>query len=169
MKALLTLDGSTISESILPTAQRLIELIPDLDLHLLMVLNPRTAHGTPSAPISSSEGSSAAGTMAIRVPPPRVVESHGETEERMRREAMDGMRALVKGWFAGIDPTIHIEWSREPAKAIVAVANSLDADVIVMATHGRSGISHVLAGSVAEAVIRSSGRPVLVQCPADQS
>jgi len=58
-----------------------------------------------------------------------------------------------------------VKWSGNAAQAITELANELDADVIVMATHGRSGISHVLAGSVAEGVIRTSGRPVLVQKP----
>ncbi len=48
-----------------------------------------------------------------------------------------------------------------PAEAIVAEAQAEDADLIVMGTHGRSGLPHVLLGSVAEAVIQKAPCPVL--------
>jgi nucleotide-binding universal stress UspA family protein len=48
------------------------------------------------------------------------------------------------------------------AEAIVAAANEERVDVITMATHGRSGIQRVVYGSVAEAVLRSSAKPVLL-------
>jgi universal stress protein A len=49
----------------------------------------------------------------------------------------------------------------DPAVEIVRVAAELDAAVIVMATHGRAGLSHLFLGSVAERVVRDSPRPVL--------
>jgi universal stress protein A len=45
---------------------------------------------------------------------------------------------------------------------IVRAAADYGCDLIVMATHGRSGVKHLLMGSVAEAVIRSAPCPVLV-------
>jgi universal stress protein A len=47
------------------------------------------------------------------------------------------------------------------AAAIVDTADRLRADLIVLATHGRSGFSHLLLGSVAERVVRSAACPVL--------
>jgi nucleotide-binding universal stress UspA family protein len=55
--------------------------------------------------------------------------------------------------------------SGEAADGILSQAQEMDADLIVMATHGRQGISHFLIGSVAERVIRRSPRPVLVVRP----
>ncbi|MCO8256005.1 universal stress protein [Haladaptatus sp. AB618] len=49
-----------------------------------------------------------------------------------------------------------------PHEEILSYATDIDADVIVMGTHGRSGLQHFLMGSVTEKVIRSTGRPVLV-------
>jgi nucleotide-binding universal stress UspA family protein len=49
----------------------------------------------------------------------------------------------------------------EPSAEIVNAARSLGADLIVMGTHGRKGMSHVLLGSVAEKVVRSAPCPVL--------
>ena len=49
-----------------------------------------------------------------------------------------------------------------PVMKIVETANREKADLICMGTHGRTGISHLLIGSVAEKVIRTAHCPVLV-------
>jgi len=49
-----------------------------------------------------------------------------------------------------------------PADAILSAAEQFDADSIVMATHGRTGLAHLLQGSVAEAVLTRSHVPVFV-------
>lgn len=54
------------------------------------------------------------------------------------------------------------------AEAILAHASKTDAEMIVIATHGRSGVGKWLLGSVAEKVVRHAGRPVLV-VPADRT
>lgn len=48
-----------------------------------------------------------------------------------------------------------------PSKEIVQYAIDEDCDIIVMGTHGRSGVDRLLLGSVAERVVRSSTVPVL--------
>jgi universal stress protein A len=48
-----------------------------------------------------------------------------------------------------------------PAASIVEQANTLGCDLIVMGTHGRGGVAHLLLGSVAERVIRTAQCPVM--------
>ena len=48
-----------------------------------------------------------------------------------------------------------------PADAIVRIAQERGVDLIVMGTHGRTGLQHVLLGSVAEKVVRLAPCPVL--------
>jgi nucleotide-binding universal stress UspA family protein len=48
-----------------------------------------------------------------------------------------------------------------PAQAIVDTAKSSAADLIVMGSHGRTGLVHMLIGSVAERVVRIASCPVL--------
>ena len=48
------------------------------------------------------------------------------------------------------------------AAAIIGAADEEQIDIIVMATHGRSGLQRVVYGSVAEQVLRGSQRPVLL-------
>ncbi len=49
-----------------------------------------------------------------------------------------------------------------PAQEILNIAREWDADVIVMGTHGRSGLGKLITGSVAEHVIRHATIPVLI-------
>ena len=58
----------------------------------------------------------------------------------------------------------HTEEGRA-AKTIVERAEAIHADAIVMGTHGRSGLEHMLLGSVAEAVARGASCPVLTVRP----
>jgi len=50
---------------------------------------------------------------------------------------------------------------------IVKYSNEISADLIVIATHGRTGVLHTLLGSVAEKVIRYAKCPVLVTTPTE--
>jgi len=163
MKALVTIDDSILSLSVLPAVRRLLRLVPSAEIHLLTVLDPRQAHGVRLGAADVSRG--AEGTVAVSSPAPGVVESHGEAMERLEREQQNRLRDIAVEHFPGGDWFCHTRWSREPADKIVQVANNLDVDVVVMATHGRSGVSNLVAGSVTQAVIKRSGRPVLVQCP----
>jgi nucleotide-binding universal stress UspA family protein len=52
-----------------------------------------------------------------------------------------------------------------PYRKIVEVAQAENADLIVMATHGRTGLSHLFMGSVAERVVRTAPCPVLTIRP----
>ena len=53
-------------------------------------------------------------------------------------------------------------WYGAPASAIVDAAALNHVDLIVMATHGRSGLGRVVMGSVAESVLRGTTTPILL-------
>ena len=64
--------------------------------------------------------------------------------------------------FLGDKITHRIEVATgKPAVEILRVAERDSADLIVMATHGRTGVDHLILGSVAERVVRESPVPVL--------
>ena len=63
------------------------------------------------------------------------------------------------------DPSIPVEYrllTGEPADAVVRSAEEDDVDLIVLGSHGRTGLSRLLMGSVAEAIVRKAHCPVLV-------
>ncbi len=70
---------------------------------------------------------------------------------------------FVRQQHARNDIAIELAVREGPvAEAIIAAANDEHIDVIVMATHGRSGLQRVVYGSVAEHVLRNSAKPVLL-------
>jgi nucleotide-binding universal stress UspA family protein len=69
--------------------------------------------------------------------------------------------AIELGMGAGITPTYDIVRGT-PADAIVERAHEEAADLIVLTSHGRTGVSRAWMGSVADAVLRQSQIPVLV-------
>jgi nucleotide-binding universal stress UspA family protein len=54
-----------------------------------------------------------------------------------------------------------VEWGDHPAEALLSLADREKADVIVVGTHGRSGLSRLVMGSVAERLVRHSSVPVI--------
>lgn len=59
--------------------------------------------------------------------------------------------------------TLNIFNEISEEEGIIYFAESINADMIAMATHGRTGFAHVLAGSIAEEVVNHAKRPVLTQ------
>jgi nucleotide-binding universal stress UspA family protein len=68
----------------------------------------------------------------------------------------------------GASVTVHCEESAmRPFAAINQFAAELPADLVVIGSHGRSGLRHALLGSTAEKVVRKAGCPVLVIKPGE--
>lgn len=90
-----------------------------------------------------------------------------EVNEQMLGESRVGASAYldsVARWMAewGSVPEIQIAVDDQVAHAILGAAGE---DLIVMATHARTGINRAFLGSVADAVVRSAPGPVLVIPP----
>lgn len=84
--------------------------------------------------------------------------THGYREELERR-----LRQLVPPDDSL--PVEHLLGEGEPAEEIVRLARELPCDLIVMGTHGRTGLDRLLLGSVAEQVVRHAPCPVLTVKP----
>ena len=67
-------------------------------------------------------------------------------------------------WSAG-RTVIHAVVEGSPKVEIIQYARKQNIDLIVIATHGRTGLSHVIMGSVAETVVRTAPCPVLTVRP----
>ena len=90
-----------------------------------------------------------------------VVESAllpAETRTR-RKEIEDELRAFYRA-----APALAVDYlvrGGDAPDAILRTADEVEADLIVVGTHGRSGLDRLLCGSVAESVLQRSRRPVL--------
>jgi nucleotide-binding universal stress UspA family protein len=71
---------------------------------------------------------------------------------------------LDPNWLIG-RTVIHAVVEGSPKVEIIRYARRLEIDLIVLSTHGRTGLSHVLMGSVAESVVRTAPCPVLTVRP----
>lgn len=72
--------------------------------------------------------------------------------------------------FLGSLPTPSVPWEARtkegrPADTIMEYADEIAADLIIMGSHGRTGLEHMLLGSVAEEVVRRASAPVLTISP----
>lgn len=86
-----------------------------------------------------------------------TVQSLGDYARKSAQRQMDRFLKQFKG---GDQVEQRIE-TGDPANVIANVAREENFDLIVMGTHGRTGLSHLLLGSVAEKVVRVAPCPVL--------
>ncbi len=120
------------------------ELARDLEaeLHLVHVLwSPHAAY--------------ALGSPGMVVAPPPV------DVAAIREHAEESLKEVVDGLEGGLTVHTHIIDGLNVADAIRASAAELGADLIVMGTHGRTGLAHAFLGSVTERVLRRAPCPVL--------
>ena len=93
---------------------------------------------------------------------PQSLKLNDLREARERAESEAYLRAIQSQWQAtGVRVSTQVAFGAAP-ELIVHVADQINADLIVMSTHGRSGLSRFLYGSVAEAVLRGTQLPLLL-------
>ena len=85
-----------------------------------------------------------------------------ENMEAFGKKVLKNAKALVQRHGIGVDTVFQRKTLGRTSDAIVKQAAKWRADMIVMGTHGRRGISRLVMGSDAEGVVRSSPVPVLL-------
>ena len=90
---------------------------------------------------------------------PMPAEMRAEIVADLRRRLAD---AVSKRGHSELNPELLIG---PTARTIVDGARERNVDLIVMGTHGRGGLAHLLLGSVAERVVRTAACPVLIVRP----
>lgn len=136
---LIPYDGSEQARLALDHA---IERFPEAEMVLLSVINP-------------AEFTYATGEETLSPLPDNWYETARQNTDRALEEAADRVRS------AGMSAEMVVELGR-PARTIVEYVEDHGIDHVVMGSHGRSGVSRVLLGSVAETVVRRSPVPVTV-------
>jgi len=108
--------------------------------------------------------------MCVREPGALVPALHGDLPPdaltRLRAVTSDELaEARTLGLAGDIPKVVTHLLTGTAASEIVWLAANLDVDLIVMGTHGRTGVARYVIGSVAETVTRKAGCPVLVERP----
>lgn len=145
-KILVPLDGSTVGEAALPFVTDLItKLLPatKVEVTLIQVL-------------SSLSHYVIAGETSVQVPytDQEIEQMKQETGQYLMQA---GEKLKKKG--ATVKAIVAIG---HPADEIIKAADEINADIIAMSSHGRSGISRWAFGSVTDRVLRGGNKPVLV-------
>lgn len=139
-KILLPTDGSDIAFAAAERAVALAKL-GGAGLHVVFVLEPY--------PYSGIGAANSAGA-----------QEYLADAQRQATEALDRIRALAQ--VTGVTLSAETVESSSPAEQIVETARRYGADLIVMGSHGRTGVARVVLGSVADKVLRLSPVPVMV-------
>jgi nucleotide-binding universal stress UspA family protein len=144
-KILVPLDGSKLAECALPHAESL-ALNYKSTLVLLSVISPAAIVGRAPADMELFQR-----TMDTR---------RDEAESYLKRVAGEFSEKKIKTeTYVGIEPVVS---------EIVNAAETHDADLVVIASHGRSGLERVFFGSVASGVLNRIERPLMVIRPSDR-
>lgn len=137
-RVLVTLDGSSFGEQVLPWA-RLTAQVSGAELLLLTV---------------------------PEIPEPAMYGALGEAVDELRQQADANARRYLERTAAllaaeGLTVSALVEGSR-PATTILDVAEREGVDLIMLATHGRGGVERLFLGSVADRVVHHSRHPVML-------
>jgi nucleotide-binding universal stress UspA family protein len=130
---------------------------------ILLPVDFSTAGEAALAMASSLCRDTGAALVVLHVEEPPMAYGGGELYygiEEPDREEISRMLHEVKPTDPGI-PCLYRMATGDPAATIVQVADEEACDMIVLGTHGRTGIVRLLMGSVAEAVVRKASCPVL--------
>jgi nucleotide-binding universal stress UspA family protein len=95
----------------------------------------------------------------------------GRHTENLLEESQEALSNFLRDNMAELLPVVKVRTKVEmglPYKNIVERAREEAADLVVMSTHGRTGFSHILLGSVIEKVVRTASCPVVSIHPEDE-
>jgi nucleotide-binding universal stress UspA family protein len=101
----------------------------------------------------------------VEQPPPFYAESKGQAIQRTEHallEYLESVSGPLRETGSQVRTAVRLG---EPELQIIDFAREGGYDLIVMATHGRSGLSEFVQGSIAEAVVKSGVAPVLLVRP----
>ena len=137
-RVVVPLDGSPLAEGML---RFIIDIASPLDLEVALL-------------------------QVVKAAPPYLT----ETMKALVLENAERSLAEARAYLAGLGEDLSAKGIRvrsevrggDPVDEIVACAREIDADLIAMTTHGRSGLGRLLFGSVAEAVLRLAEIPVFL-------
>ncbi|MBN2043553.1 MAG: universal stress protein [Anaerolineales bacterium] len=140
-KILVPLDGSKRAETILQHVEEL-ALKYQAEVFLLQVVEPQIVYASPHG-----------------FPIVNIEELSYEAQEKEAVAYLSGLEAKLRK--KNIEAKSVIEYG-QVAHSIIKVARREEIDLIAMASHGRTGLSHVFYGSVAASVLHLIDRPLLL-------
>ncbi len=144
-RILVPLDGSKVGEAALPYVEELIsKLSPEVEVEITLFQ------------VVSKTYYVAAEEAGVKIP-------YTEEEmEQIKRKATDYLSKIGEG-LKSTRTTLEFKvGAGNAAEEIIKAADEINADLIAMSTHGRSGLSRWAFGSVTDRILRGGNKAVLV-------
>ena len=141
-KIMVPLDGSELAECVLPHVKTFIEGCQVKDVVFVRVVEPAATFYSGDYPIS-----------------PQVMKERETETERLARDYLDQVVKRLEPGDAKLYSEVLIG---NVADSLADYSEINEFDLILIATHGRSGVSRWVRGSIADKVLRSSSIPVLM-------
>lgn len=141
-RILVPTDGTETTETAIENALNIASKF-DAEIHVLSVVDTTAIH-----PGSRN---------------PMLLDTFHDTNEQLVEEIVEGMERKSEV------PVTGVVTEGTPHQEICDYTSAHDVDLVVMATHGRSGVKRYLIGSVTENVLRTSDVPVLTVPPDSNS
>lgn len=137
-RILVPVDGSEQSRDAIEFA---LAEFPDAEMHLLHVINPADAG------------------YSVQASMPTFSEEWYDRQKEQAEKLFSDVESGATDFAGHFEEFVEVG---KPTHTIVQHAEEHDVDQIVMGSHGRSGVSRILLGSVAETVVRRSPVPITV-------
>jgi len=158
-KILVPLDGSKLAEAALPHAEELAKGCNTAEVMLVSVTERVRGYRAIEGSTESGVGSGGGWGGSIQPSGQRLVPEATGKKEKQAQKYLDRVAKTLAAKGINVSTDVLL-W--KPAEAIVGYAKQYKCDLIVMASHGRSGPSRWAYGSVADKVLRTSCIPVLM-------
>ena len=142
-KIMVPLDGSELAECVLPHVTFFLNQFQNCKATFVRVVNP--------VPVSFGLETS-----------PAFFEEAETSELAMKSSAEDYLKQIVEGFKDKAGETEIAVLMGRTAESLIDFSESQHVDLIIIATHGRSGISRWVMGSVADRILHSSHAPILM-------
>jgi nucleotide-binding universal stress UspA family protein len=164
-KILVPLDGSELAEAAIPYVKEISRRCEPLEVVLLQVV--RLPRGRAATVYKHQD------TEFPELMPDSATDAETARHPIYRDQEIESARAEVEAALTplaqelrGDDISVRVAVAfGRPAQEIVAFAEREEIDLIAMSTHGRSGLSRWILGSVADKVLRGTNLPVLLVRP----
>ncbi len=162
-----TLDGSALAEAVLPQVEKLAAGTPLRVTLLAVAEDPTPISSTPTVDPERLIHATGALREAVlqEMNVHREGETHGQAIQRVEAELMEYLEEqAARLRKKGVETVCDVAMG-DPVQEIVERARAAGVDAIAMASHGRTGLSQLLSGSVAAQVIERAGIPVIIVRP----
>ena len=174
MRVFIAVDGSAHAEVVARSAAHLLRRADQPQVTVATMIDASeafaTAERSPNVEIPRGTGWAGAGGFYIaQAPAGPAIEDRAQAFARVRDEVQHRASRLAREHLPGYEVNIHVEAVEDAAGGIARAAERAGAELLILGTHGRTGLRRMALGSVAQTAVHRTEIPaILVREPLDR-